>query len=138
MLEGKRPPGGRASWSTTATGYFIGGRGWPSCWRAEGHEVELVTGYETVAPFCAETLEDALLAPPPARAGRRHARRQTLARDRAGGVVACETELGETFELAADAVVLVTQRVSRDALYHELDGTPRAASTGSATASRRG
>ena len=38
------------------------------------------------------------------------------------GGVACETELGDTFELEADAVVLVTQRVSDEALYLELAG----------------
>ena len=36
------------------------------------------------------------------------------------GGVAVETELGEEFELEADAVVLVTQRVSHERLYLEL------------------
>jgi dimethylamine/trimethylamine dehydrogenase len=40
--------------------------------------------------------------------------------------VACETELGDTFELDADAVVLVTQRISDEALYLELAADPGA------------
>ena len=34
---------------------------WPSCSRARVATVEFVTGYDTIAPFCAETLEDALI-----------------------------------------------------------------------------
>jgi dimethylamine/trimethylamine dehydrogenase len=42
------------------------------------------------------------------------------------GGVACETELGDTYELEADAVVLVTQRLSQEALYLELAADPGA------------
>ena len=38
------------------------------------------------------------------------------------GGVAGESEFGERFELETDAVVLVTQRLSNDALYFELSG----------------
>jgi dimethylamine/trimethylamine dehydrogenase len=36
------------------------------------------------------------------------------------GRLTCANEFGDPVELEADAVVLVTQRVSDDALYHEL------------------
>ena len=53
------------------------------------------------------------------------------------GRVIAEDEFGEPFTIAADAVVLVTQRVSRDALFHELDGTlPRVYRIGDCVAPR--
>jgi dimethylamine/trimethylamine dehydrogenase len=63
-------------------------------------------------------------------------RATTLAGIEPGRVVA-ENEFGEPFTIAADAVVLVTQRVSRDRLYHELDGTlPRVHRIGDCVAPR--
>src|SRR5205823_3735635 len=51
--------------------------------------------------------------------------------------VNAENEFGEPVTIAADAVVLVTQRVSRDRLYHELDGTlPRVHRIGDCVAPR--
>ena len=58
--RGQAPARAAASSSTTARA---------TSWRGalaellarEGREVELVTGYDTVAPFCAETLEDVLV-----------------------------------------------------------------------------
>ena len=71
--------------------------------------------------MCDETLEGPIL--------RRHLhdlgigmRAETWVTRIEPGGVACETELGDTFELEADAVVLVTQRVSDEALYLELAG----------------
>jgi dimethylamine/trimethylamine dehydrogenase len=117
MLEGKRPPGPRVL-VLDCEGYFMGA-GMAELLRSQGHEVELMTSCEKIAPLCDETLEGPLL--------RRHLhdlgihmRAETwLTRIEPGGVAA-ETELGEEFELEADAVVLVTQRVSHERLYLEL------------------
>ena len=87
--------------------------------RTGGHQVELITSCEKVAPLCDETLEGPLL--------RRHLHdrgiglraESWLTRIEAGGADA-ETELGDTFAVEADAFVLVTQRVSDEALYLEL------------------
>jgi dimethylamine/trimethylamine dehydrogenase len=97
------------------------GAGMAELMRTLGYEVELVTSCEKVAPMCDETLEGPIL--------RRHLhdlgvgmRAETwLTRIEPGGVAA-ETELGDTFELEADAVVLVTQRVSHERLYLDLAG----------------
>jgi dimethylamine/trimethylamine dehydrogenase len=117
MLEGKRPPGSRVL-VLDCEGYFMGA-GMAELMRMHGYEVELVTSCEKVAPMCDETLEGPIL--------RRHLhalgigmRAETwLTRIEPGGVSA-ETELGDTFDLEADAVVLVTQRVSHEGLYLEL------------------
>ena len=117
MLAGKRPPGPRVL-VLDCEGYFMGA-GMAELLRAHGHEVELMTSCEKVAPLCDETLEGPLL--------RRHLhdlgvhmRAETWVTRIEPGGVAAETELGETFELEADAVVLVTQRVSHERLYLEL------------------
>ena len=89
--------------------------------RTHGHEVELITSCEKVAPLCDETLEGPIL--------RRHLHdlgigmraEAWLTRIGAGGADG-ETELGDTFSVEADAFVLVTQRVSDEALYLELVG----------------
>ena len=136
MLEGKRPPGSRVL-VLDCEGYFMGA-GMAELLRAHGHEVELVTSCEKVAPLCDETLEGPLLRRHLHDLGIRMRAETWLTRIEPGGVAA-ETELGETFELEADAVVLVTQRVSHERLYLELRrGRSRAVSTASATASPRG
>ncbi len=119
MLEGKRPPGSRVL-VLDCEGYFMGA-GMAELMRAHGHDVDLLTSCEKVAPMCDETLEGPIL--------RRHLhdlgigmRAETWVTRIEPGGVACETELGDTFELEADAVVLVTQRVSDEALYLELAG----------------
>jgi dimethylamine/trimethylamine dehydrogenase len=121
MLEGRRPPGRRAI-VLDCEGYFMGA-GMAELLRADGYEVELVTSCEKVAPMCDETLEGPLL--------RRHLhdlgigmRAETWLTAIEPGGAACETELGDTYELEADAVVLVTQRVSDERLYLELAAEP--------------
>ena len=86
----------------------------------EGREVELVTGYATIAPFCAETLEDALVRER-LHAWASHAHGHGADRHRARRLT-CDGPDGEPLELAAAGVVLATQRISDDALYHALDG----------------
>jgi dimethylamine/trimethylamine dehydrogenase len=117
MLEGKRPPGGRAV-VFDAEGYFMGA-GLAELLAGEGFETELVTSLERIAPNCDETLEGSLL--------RRHLhdvgvrmRRGTLVRSIEAGRLACDDEFGDPLELEADAVVLVTQRLSNEDLYLEL------------------
>jgi dimethylamine/trimethylamine dehydrogenase len=123
MLEGKRPPGSRVV-VLDCDGYFMGA-GMAELMRERGHEVELVTSCEKVAPLCDETLEGPLLRRRLHDLGIRMRAETWLTRIEPGGV-ACETELGDTFELEADAVVLVTQRVSDEALYLDLVADPGA------------
>ena len=59
MLEGKRPRAGRIV-VYDGDGYLVAAA-LAELLAREGREVELVTGYDTIAPFCAETLEDVLV-----------------------------------------------------------------------------
>jgi dimethylamine/trimethylamine dehydrogenase len=120
VLEGKRPPGDRVV-VYDADGYFAG-PGVAELLAQRGHRVELVTGYDTIAPFAAETLEDALTRE------RLHAAgvgllRSTVVTAVEPGVIQVAGEFGDPASIPADAVVLVTQRCSRDELFHELEGT---------------
>jgi hypothetical protein len=134
LLEGKRPPGPRVV-VYDGDGYFAAA-GLAELLSGEAHEVELVTGFDNVAPFAAETLEDVLTRSRLHEAGVVMRRATTLTRIEPGRVEA-ENEFGEPFVIAADGVVLVTQRISRDRLYHELDGTlPRVHRIGDCVAPR--
>jgi dimethylamine/trimethylamine dehydrogenase len=126
MLEGKPVPGERVV-VFDADGYFLAA-GLAERLRAEGREVEIVTPHDRVAPICDETLEGTLL--------RHHLhglgiswRTGSMLTGIEAGRLSASTEFGEPFELEADAVVLVTQRLSDDALYRELkaDGETLAA-----------
>jgi dimethylamine/trimethylamine dehydrogenase len=117
MVEGKRPAGERVV-VYDAEGYFMGA-GLAETLVVEGFRVELVTPFDAVAPTCDETLEGALL--------RRHlhgigvvARRNHAVVGIEEDRVELEDDFGERSELEADTVVLVTQRLSDDALYREL------------------
>ncbi|HEU4448994.1 MAG TPA: FAD-dependent oxidoreductase [Gaiellaceae bacterium] len=117
MVEGKAPPGERVA-VYDCDGYFTG----PDLAEklaGEGFRVDLVTSLEDVAPFAHETLEQAHLKRRLHEAGVRMHRGVVVDRV-APGLLAGLSELGERFELETDAVVLVTQRVSDDALYGKL------------------
>ena len=141
MVEGKTPPGERVV-VYDSDGYFMG----PDLAEklaVDGHRVDLVTSLEDVSPFSEETLEQVFLKERLHELGVAMHRGVALDRVEPGSVSGSD-EFGEPFGLDADAVVLVTQRVSNDALYLELAGRrtgspPRGSrpSTGSATASRR-
>jgi dimethylamine/trimethylamine dehydrogenase len=117
MVEGKVPPGKRVV-VYDSDGYFMG----PDLAEklaVEGFEVDFVTSLEDVSPFSHETLEQVFLKERLHEVGVRMHRGTTIASVEPGRVAGAG-ELGEPFSLEADAVVLVTQRVSDDVLYHEL------------------
>jgi dimethylamine/trimethylamine dehydrogenase len=117
MVQGKVPPGERVI-VFDADGYFMG-PGVAEKLVADGHRVELVTCHDVVSPLSDETLEGALL--------RQHLHEAGIGQ-RAGvlvtgiepGRVTAADHLGEPLELEADAIVLVTQRLSNEELYLEL------------------
>jgi dimethylamine/trimethylamine dehydrogenase len=117
MLEGKTPPGGRVL-VFDAEGYFMAA-GLAEKLRRDGFEVELVTPHERVAPVCDETLEGPLLRQHLHGLGIRLRPGTMLTAIEPGRVTAAD-EHGEALELEAAAVVLVTQRLSNEALYLEL------------------
>ena len=118
MLEGKRPPGARVV-VFDGEGYFVAA-GLAELLAGEGLDVDLVTlararrarlrTRRSRARCSAKHLHDV---------GIRQRAGSLLAEIHEGGVRGHD-ELGEPFELEADGVVLVTQRLSNDALYLEL------------------
>src|SRR3954468_20286771 len=119
VLDGRRPGSGRVV-VYDGEGYLVGAA-LAELLAREGRDVEFVTGYATVAPFCAETLEDVLIR------ARLHEcgvaiRTGTVLTGIEPGRLTCTDSDAEPLELAVAGVVLVTQRVSLDALFDELDG----------------
>ncbi len=127
MTEGKRPPGNRVV-VYDGEGYFVGA-GVAEHLAGEGYAVELVTPFDVVAPVTDETLEGPLLRKRLNDAGIMM-RRNACVTGIGQGLVTCESEFGEVFELEADGVVLVTQRLSNDGLYNSLRADARLADEG--------
>jgi len=117
MLEGKTVPGKRVV-VYDAEGYFTAA-GLAEKLVGEGHDVELVTCLERIAPVTDETLEGPMLRQHLHDVGVRQ-RAGFLAAEIGEGFVRGTDEFGEPLELEADAVVLATQRLSNEALYLEL------------------
>jgi dimethylamine/trimethylamine dehydrogenase len=114
MLDGKVPPGKRVV-VFDADGYFMA-PGLAEKLVAEGFEVELVTCHDLISPLSDETLEGALLREHLHGAGIRMRTGVLLTGIRPGRLTARD-HLGEPLELEADAVVLVTQRLSNEDLF---------------------
>jgi dimethylamine/trimethylamine dehydrogenase len=91
-------------------GYFVG-VGLAERLALAGRDVRLVTPFDVAAPWCDQTLEG----------GRIRARLDELGVRTEAGVMPASIAA-----LAADAVVLVTQRLSDDALRRELEADPAA------------
>jgi dimethylamine/trimethylamine dehydrogenase len=113
MVEGKVPPGERVA-VYDCDGYFMGPDLAEKLAR-DGFSVELVTCFGELAPFTHETLEQELLRRRLHEVGVRLHRGVVLESVSSG-----RDEVGEPFELEVDAIVLVTQRLSNEALYLEL------------------
>jgi dimethylamine/trimethylamine dehydrogenase len=116
MISGKRPPGRRVV-VYDCEGYFTAA-GLAEKLAGEGFQVELVTVLETISPHTDETLEGSML--------RQHlhdigvAMRTDVSLDAIHeGALQCSS-YGDRMEIDADAVVLVTQRLSNEELYLEL------------------
>jgi dimethylamine/trimethylamine dehydrogenase len=117
MLEGKRPPGDRVLvWD--GEGYFTA-PGIAEKLAADGYSVELATLHERIAPYCDETLEGPLLRQHLHDIGITQRRGFVLGGIEPGRATGAD-EYGEPVELEVDAVVVATQRLSNEALYHEL------------------
>jgi len=121
VVEGRRPPGSTVV-VYDAEGYFVAA-GIAELLALEGYEVALVTCLDQVAPVCDGTLEGPLLRQ------RLHSSGVVLSRgvtitgiehDRVAGT----DEFDEPIEYLTSAIVLVTQRLSDDAIYNELAAEP--------------
>ena len=121
VLDGLRPPGRRVA-VYDADGYFTA-PALAELLAGEGYQVDFVTCHEQVSPFAAETLEDELTRRRLHELGVAIHRATTVTAIEPDGLVA-EDEFSEPRRLECDGVVLVTQRVSDDALWRELEDTP--------------
>lgn len=119
---GRRPPTGSRVAVYDADGYFMGAT-LAQLLGEEGYEVDLVTPFEQVAPWCENTFEGSLLR------DRLHALGVGLYRNVVVDEVTADEvrgrgEFGSDVRLAADAVVLVTQRIAVNEVHQELLGRP--------------
>jgi dimethylamine/trimethylamine dehydrogenase len=136
MVDGMRPDGRRVA-IVDCEGYFTA-PGLAELLRGEGYEVTFVTPYDVVAPTCDQTLEGLRL--------RRHLhdagidlRTALTPTEVLSGGLRVEDGVGRRSEIEADATVLVTQRMSDDALYRDLTADPDAlAAAGIAAVHRAG
>lgn len=117
MVEGKRPPGRRVV-VYDFDGYFVA-VGVAELLSSEGYEVELVSGLWGIALEMDHTIEGPPMRRRLAEAGIAMETSVLLTAVEAGGLSGRNAE-GGSWERQADAVVLVTQRVSDDRLYLEL------------------
>jgi dimethylamine/trimethylamine dehydrogenase len=123
MVEQKPVPGSRVA-VIDMEGYFAGA-GMAEKLRLDGYEVSLVTCFDAVAPHCDQTLEGYRLRSRLHDVGVRMHRGVLPVEVSCSGLVG-QGEFGRRMELEADAVVLVTQRLSDDALHRELLDDPGA------------
>src|ERR1700694_4223128 len=116
MISGKRPPGRRVV-VYDCEGYFMA-PGLAEKLAGEGYKVDLVTVLETISPHSDETLEGSLLRQQLHDAGVKMQSNMSLDAVNAG-TMHCSS-FGDQVEIEADAVVLVTQRLSNEELYLDL------------------
>jgi dimethylamine/trimethylamine dehydrogenase len=117
MLEGKRPPGQRVV-VYDGEGYFTA-PGLAELLAVEGYEVALVTSLHELSPFSYETLEQVFLRKRLHELGVSVCEETVVTSIQTGRVSGLH-EFGDPVEIHADAIVLVTQRLSNEALYLEL------------------
>jgi dimethylamine/trimethylamine dehydrogenase len=120
MISGKRPTGRRVA-IYDCEGYFMAA-GLAEKLAGEGYKVDLLSALETISPHSDETLEGSLL--------RQHlhdigvSMQANVSLDAIHeGSLQCSS-FGDPVEIGADAVVLVTQRISNDEIYLELRSDP--------------
>jgi dimethylamine/trimethylamine dehydrogenase len=87
--------------------------------RERGYEVEIITGLGSVGAFQEDKLEGNLLRSRIKTSGIRWSTATFITEINDGGVKTVD-DLDQSSEVQADAIVLVTERRSNDAIYHEL------------------
>jgi dimethylamine/trimethylamine dehydrogenase len=132
MLEGKQPPG-ESVLVYDCDGYFTAA-GVAEKLAREGKKVTFATPFESLAPYTHYTLEAPRLNRTFHSLGIKILKDQSLMNVAEGSALLVESYTDEEHEVGASAVVLVTQRNSDDALYHELKADPDALSAAGITA----
>jgi dimethylamine/trimethylamine dehydrogenase len=123
MVEGKQPAGDRVLVYDT-DGYYMG-VSLAEKFRREGRDVTLVTPHSQIAPYMFFTLEGWQMNRLLHKLGVRLISEHMITKIEAGRASGCHIfATGRPVEWAADAVVLVTQRISNDGLYKALKAGP--------------
>ncbi len=123
MVEGKQPAGDRVLVYDT-DGYYMG-VSLAEKFRREGRDVTLVTPHSQIAPYMFFTLEGWQMNRLLHKLGVRLISEHMITKIEAGRASGCHVfATGRPVEWAADAVVLVTQRISNDGLYKALKAGP--------------
>jgi dimethylamine/trimethylamine dehydrogenase len=123
MIEQKPVPGGRVV-VYDCDGYFVAVSLAEKLAR-DGHQVRLVTNRDTIAPYMHYTLESSRMLTLLTGLGVEFVTHHAVTSIEAGRIRAENAYApGKIVDLEADAVVLVTQRQSNDALYRELVDEP--------------
>lgn len=121
MRLGKRPPGERVV-VYDSEGYFVA-TGVAELLALEGYRVEFVTPFAVVAPFADQTLEGGYVRNRLRELGiTLHCGTELTRVD--GDAVGLRAAITPESELPTDAVVLVTQRLSEEAIYRALAEDP--------------
>ncbi len=123
VCAGKRPPGRRVIVYDT-DGYYVA-PGLAELLAADGFEVGVVTTFPVLSPVSDETLEGDMLRAHLHRAGVAVTHATTITGIGAGSVTGHD-RYGDPWSASCDAIVLVTQQASQDALYAELASDPAA------------
>jgi dimethylamine/trimethylamine dehydrogenase len=122
MVQGLRPPGEHVL-VYDCEGYFMGASLAEKLVR-DGQRVTLVTPYPTVGPYMAFTTEAIYMHKLLRHLGVELVTEQVLGRIEAGAVTGGTPSHPARSVWDADSVVLVTQRVSSDAIYRDLRSAP--------------
>ncbi|HEX9065670.1 MAG TPA: hypothetical protein VF843_11220, partial [Streptosporangiaceae bacterium] len=120
LMAGLRPAGPRVVLYDDDH-YYLGGV-LAELLRAEDFEVEIVTPAPQVSAWTVATMEITRIQRRLLTAGVVLRTNAALTAVSAGKVTVASTYTGQSTDLAADSVVLVTARLPRDELYHELTG----------------
>jgi dimethylamine/trimethylamine dehydrogenase len=121
MVEGK--PVGERVVVFDSEGYFMGYQ-LAKKLMAQGHRVTLVTNHHTVSPYSHFTAESPRVNREVRELGIRVLTDHSLARVTADAAVVVEAWTDREVSLAADSIVLVTQRYSNDGVYRDLKAQP--------------
>jgi dimethylamine/trimethylamine dehydrogenase len=122
MVQGKEIPGEEVVVYDT-DGYFMG-VGLAERLAREGKQVTYVSPFESIGPYLRFTLELPRVNRGLRQLGVRVVTEHVVSRIEPSGVTLAEVWDQSTSQLAADAIVLVTQRRSDEALYRELKASP--------------
>jgi dimethylamine/trimethylamine dehydrogenase len=123
MIDGKQPPGEQVIIYDT-DGYYMG-VSLAEKFKRQGRDVTLITPHSQIAPYMFFTLEGWQMNRLLHKLGVRLISEHIITKIEAGKASGCHVFAADRpTEWAADAIVLVTQRVSNDALYKALKADP--------------